>query len=87
MRLDTKMSLRTSLCLPNPSAMEGARWARLDTKMSLRTSLCLPNPSALRLKEVPAGQGARWVNLLPLPATGEGWGEGDANYPRTNRRF
>ena len=32
MSVDTKMSLRTSLCLANPSAMQGARWERLETK-------------------------------------------------------
>ena len=28
MNVDTKMSLRTSLCLANPSAMQGARWEK-----------------------------------------------------------
>jgi len=52
MSVDTKMSLRTSLCLANPSRMQAARWMRPDTKQALRPVLSLPNPSAM--------QGARW---------------------------
>ena len=64
MRLDTKQALRPVLSLPNPSAMQGARWgaARLDTKQTLRPVLSLPNPSELRPEEVPVGQGARWIS-------------------------
>ena len=54
MRLDTGQALRPVVCLPNPSAMQGARWgeARLDTRQALRPVVCLSNPSAM--------QGARW---------------------------
>ena len=54
MRLDTKQALRPVLCLPNPSAMQGARWgeARLDIEQALRPVVCLPNPSRM--------QAARW---------------------------
>ena len=31
MSVDTKMSLRTSLCLANPSAVHGTRWESVDT--------------------------------------------------------
>ena len=62
MRLGTQQALRPVVCLPNPSAMQGARWgeARLDTEQALRPVVCLPNPSELRPQEVPVGQGARW---------------------------
>ena len=53
MSVDTKMSLRTSLCLANPSALHGARWKRLDTRQALRPVVCLPNPSRM--------QAARWI--------------------------
>ena len=54
MRLDTKQALRPVLSLPNPSAMQGARWgeASVDTEQALRPAVCLPNPSRM--------QGARW---------------------------
>ena len=39
MSVDTKMSLRTSSCLANPSRMQAARWGSVDTKMSLRRVL------------------------------------------------
>ena len=49
MRLDTRQALRPVVCLPNPSAMQGARWgeARLDTGQALRPVVCLPNPSGI----------------------------------------
>ncbi len=54
MRLDLKHALRHVLCLPNPSALAGARWgeASVDTKHALRHVSCLTNPSALRPQEV-----------------------------------
>ena len=52
MRLDMKHALRHVLCLPNPSHMQVARWARLDMSHALRHDECLPNPSALA--------GVRW---------------------------
>ena len=63
MRLDTKQALRPVLSLPNPSAMQGARWgeASVDTKQALRLVLSLTNPSELRPEEVPVGPGARWI--------------------------
>ena len=47
-------ALRHVECLPNPSALAGARWggAKLDMRHALRHVECLPNPSALA--------GARW---------------------------
>ena len=36
MRLDTQQALRPVVCLPNPSALHGARWERLDTEQALR---------------------------------------------------
>ena len=64
MRLDTKQALRPVLSLPNPSAMQGARWgeASVDTKQALRPVLSLPNPRELRPQEVPVAQGARWMS-------------------------
>ena len=64
MSVDTEQALRLVLCLANPSRMQAARWgeARLDTKQALRPVLSLPNPSELRPKEVPVGQGARWIS-------------------------
>ena len=61
MRLDTKQALRPVLCLPNPSALPGARWgeASVDTRQALQLDLSLTNPSALRPQEIPVGQGAR----------------------------
>ena len=49
MRLDTRQALRPVVCLPNPSAMQGARWgeARLDTGQALRPVVRLPNPSGI----------------------------------------
>ena len=63
MRLDTKQALRPVLSLPNPSAMQGARWgeARPDTKQALRPFLSLPNPSELRPEEVPVGPSAKCI--------------------------
>ena len=47
MRQDTRQALRPVVCLPNRSALQGARWESVDTKMSLRLVLCLANPSEL----------------------------------------
>lgn len=61
MRLDTKQALRPVLSLPNPSAMQGARWgaARLDTKHALRLVSSLTDPSEQRPQKIPVRQGAR----------------------------
>ncbi len=39
MSLDTGPSLRTVLCLTNPSGLQAARWGSLDTGPSLRTPI------------------------------------------------
>ena len=36
MRLDSKHALRHVLCLPNLSAMQGAKWESVDTKRKNR---------------------------------------------------
>ena len=63
MRLDTKQALWPVLSLPNPSAMQGARWgaARLDSNQPLRLVSSPTNPSELRSEEVPVGPGASWI--------------------------
>ena len=63
MRLDTKQALRPVLSLPNPSAMQGARWGEAsgDLRQALRLVSSLTNLSELRPQEVPVGQGARWI--------------------------
>jgi len=48
MRQGTGQSLRTALCLSNPSGMQAARWMSSDTGQSLRTVLCLSNRSGLQ---------------------------------------
>ena len=50
MRLDTKGSLRTLLCLPNRSRVQAATWGSCGNleKGSLRTLLCLPNRSRVQ---------------------------------------
>ncbi len=45
MRLDTKQALRPVSCLPNPSAMQGARWERRGFAAH---APCRLKPSAMR---------------------------------------
>ena len=50
MRQDTEQSLRTALCLTNPTGLQAGRWrdATAVKEQSLRTALCLTNPTGLQ---------------------------------------
>ena len=64
MRLDMSHALRHDECLPNPSALAGARWgeASVDMSHALRHDECLPNPSAV------AGAGWGGAGVTPSPS-------------------